>query len=105
MKPLSHEERVQFAQFIARDRCEKAAAEEGQSYVPGQRGQRRTIQLNPKDAGGTPDTGLVADYSTLVDRRLDLLDRRTSLLEDAWRSAQSPSWSDIFKAIRKKIIS
>jgi hypothetical protein len=61
---------------------------------------------NPlKDAGGTPGTGLVADYSTLVDRRLDLLDRRTSLLEDAWRTVQSPSWPAIFHAIRKKIIS
>jgi hypothetical protein len=65
------------------------------------------------EAGGTPDIGSFAeDYFTIVDRRLDLLDRRQDLLEQAWRLTISqpvaaehaaPTWSAIFRAVRKKL--
>jgi hypothetical protein len=64
---------------------------------------------NPlSEAGGVPDTGY---YDNFIERRLDLLDRRTTLLEEAWRlkislpvEAESElTWAEILSAVRKKL--
>jgi len=68
---------------------EKVISDPGPTFEKGGRPHRPLEEAggrphNPlRDVGGTPDTGFAE--ADLVERRLDMLDRRTSLLEEAWR--------------------
>jgi hypothetical protein len=70
-------------------------------YIPGTRGQRRTIQLSPEKAAPKQ-----LPLET-VDSRLAAINTRLAEIElatkPAPRPAAEPTWADIFKALRRKI--